>query len=190
MSAFLAYGSRLGIDYLSPPCQGYVCDDAGPSIDALASGDVHDFFSEQPPMGSVSLLVRAPAAAAAKALGGHDLAVYRAGAFMCLLGVGLLAVWLMAAMARAGRPRLAYLVVPAGLLVNPLTYAALDFGHPEELLGAALAAGAVITAGRGRGVPAGLMLGCAIATKQWAALAILPAELAAPRGSRVRRLSA
>ena len=185
--ALLAYGSRMGVDYLSAPCHPYLCDDAGASIDALASGKVHSFFANQPPMGSFSLLVRTPFVAAAKAAGEHrDLPIYRLGAFACLLGLGLLAVWLMAAMMRAGRTRPAYLIVPAALLVNPLTYAALYWGHPEELLGAALCAGAVLAAGRGRGLAAGLLLGCAIATKQWAVLAIIPVLIAAPRGTRLR----
>jgi hypothetical protein len=185
--ALLAQGSRIGMDYLAPPCHGYVCDDAAPAIDALSSGKVHDFFAEQPPMGSFSLLVRTPLVAGAKALGIHrELVLYRLGSFVCLLGLGLLAVWLTAAMWRAGRPRMACFIVPAAILVNPLTYAALDFGHPEELLGAALCVGAVLAAARGRGVAAGLLLGCALATKQWAALAVLPVFLAAPRGTRLR----
>jgi hypothetical protein len=189
--ALLAQGSRLGVDYFSAPCHGYVCDDPAASIDALASGKVHDFFANQPPMGGFSLVLRTPFVAVGNALGVHrELPLYRLGAFACLLGVGLLAVWLMAAMLRAGRPRLAYLVVPAALLVNPLTYAALYWGHPEELLGAALCAGAVLAAARGRGLAAGLLLGCAVATKQWAALAILPVLIAAPRGTRVRLLGA
>ena len=47
----------MGVDYLAPPCHPYVCDDGGPAIEALARGDVHTFFAEQPPMGSFSLLV-------------------------------------------------------------------------------------------------------------------------------------
>lgn len=44
----------------------------------------------------------------------------------------------------------------------------------------------MIAAGRRRWLVAGLMLGAALATKQWAALAILPALIAAPAGTRVR----
>jgi hypothetical protein len=183
--AFIAYGSPLGTDYLSPPCHPLVCDDAGPAIAALANGSTHDFFASQPPMGSFSLLLRGPFAAVAKAAGGHDLAVYRAGAFACLLALGLLAVWTMSAMARRGRPRAVSLLVPAAVLVSPLTYAALQYGHPEELLGAALCTAGVIAAGRGRPLLAGAMLGLAIATKQWAILAVPVAIVAAPRG-RVR----
>src|SRR5436190_14148616 len=185
--ALVAYGSPLGVDYLAPPCHPYICDDAGPAVAALATGHPHGFFSEQPPMGSFSLLVRAPFAAAARAAGGHDLSIYRAGAFVCLLALGLLAVWTMAAMRRRGRPPAACFLIPAAVVVSPLTYAALQYGHPEELLGAALCAGGVIAAGRDRPWAAGAMLGCAIATKQWAILATPPALLAAPRlRSRVR----
>ena len=76
-------------------------------------------------------------------------------------------------MARRGRPRAVALLVPAAVLVSPLTYAALQYGHPEELLGAALATGGVLAAARARSpLWRALMLGCAIATKQWAILAV------------------
>src|SRR3954469_13976856 len=186
--AFVAWGSPLGVDYLAPPCHPYVCDDAGPPLEALAGGDLHGFFAEPPPMGSFSLLVRAPFAAAVKAAGGGghaSLYMYRAGAFACLLALALLAVWTMRAMVARGRPRLGAWLVPAAVLAGPLSYAALKYGHPEELLGAALCVGGVLAAGRGRSPWAGLMLGCAIATKQWAILAVPVAIVAAPRG-RVR----
>ena len=185
--AFVAWGAPLGVDYLAPPCEPYICDDAGPPIEAIARGDLNGFFAEQPPMGSFSLLVRAPFAAAVKASGveHNSLWMYRAGAFACLLALALLAVWTMAAMLRRGRPRLTAFLVPAALLAGPLTYAALKYGHPEELLGAALCVSGVLAAGRGRSLWAGLLLGCAIATKQWAILAVPVAMVAAPRG-RVR----
>jgi hypothetical protein len=179
--ALLAYGAPAGSQYLlTAPCHPMLCDDAGPSVAALSDGDLHGFFSQQPPMGSVSLLVRAPFAAVAKAAGGHDLAVYRAGAFACLLGLGLLAVWTLSAMVRRGRPLALSALVAAAVVVSPLTYTALQFGHPEELLAAALSAGDVAAAGRGRTVGAGLLLGCAVATKQWALLVVPVALVAAP----------
>ena len=180
--ALIAYGSPMGIDYGSPPCAPYLCDDAQPAIAALADGKVHDFFANQPPMGSFSLLARTPFAAVTQALGGRDLAVYRAGAFACLLGLGLLAVWTMFALARLRRPRGAALLVAAAVVVNPLTFQALKFGHPEELLGAALCVGGVLAAARGRSLLSAALLGCAIATKQWALLAVPVALVAAPRG--------
>jgi hypothetical protein len=53
-------------------------------------------------------------------------------------------------------------------------------GHPEELLCAALAIGAVLAAADRRTVLAAVLLGLAIATKAWAVLAIGPVLLALP----------
>src|SRR5436309_14101190 len=85
-------------------------------------------------------------------------------------------------MFRLRRPRGAALPVPAAVVLSPLTYSALQFGHPEELLGAALCAGGVLAAARGRSLFAAALLGCAIATKQWAILAVPVALVAMPRG--------
>jgi hypothetical protein len=136
-SALVAHASQSGLDYLAPSCVSSVCDDAGPSIEALSDGDLHGFFANQPPMGSFSLLLRTPPAVVANALGGDDLSVYRSGVFICVLA-------------------------------------------------AVLAVGAVIAAGRRHWVVAGLMLGAAVATKQWAFLAAIPMLIAAPAGTRVR----
>jgi hypothetical protein len=181
--ALVAASAPLGLDYLAPPCAPAICDDPGAAIDALAHGDLHGFFAAQPPMGSFSLALRAPAALIG---GDSDLLVYRLGVFVCLLGAGLLAVWLALTLIRRGRPWTLWALVSAAVLINPLTYQAVRYGHPEEVLAAALCAGAVLAAGRRRWLLAGALLGCAIATKQWAALALLPVLLAAPAGSRVR----
>jgi len=89
-------------------------------------------------------------------------------------------------MIRRGHPWTLWTLVGAACLINPLTYQAVFYGHPEEVLGAALAVGAVIASGRGHWLVGGLMLGAALATKQWAALAVIPALIAAPTGTRVR----
>src|SRR2546429_9768746 len=102
--ALIAHGSPMGVDYGAPPCQPYICDDAQPALVALASGSVHDFFANQPPMGSFSLLVRAPFAAGAEALGGKGLAGFPGGGFACLLGLGLLGVWAVFALVPVGGP--------------------------------------------------------------------------------------
>ena len=70
---------------------------------------------------------------------------------------------------------------------NPITLRALDIGHPEELLGAVLCAGAVLAALRGRATLAGVLLGLAMANKAWAVLAIGPVLLALPERRPVRR---
>ena len=72
----------------------------------------------------------------------------------------------------AGRGTVAIVV---GLCAaNPITLRALDIGHPEELLGAVLCAGAVLAAVRGRATLAGVLLGLAVANKAWALLASGP----------------
>jgi hypothetical protein len=185
-AALVALWSPSGMDYLAPSCVNSVCDDAGPSIDALSHGDLRDFFAEQPPMGSFSLLLRTPPAIASNLVDGGDLLVYRSGVFICVLAAGLLAVFLAMSMIRRGRPWTIWALVAAAIVVNPLTYQAAYWGHPEEVLAAALTVGALIASGRRRWLLGGLMLGAALATKQWAALAVVPALIAAPAGTRVR----
>ena len=73
--------------------------------------------------------------------------------------------------------------------INPITLDALHMGHPEEVLGGALALLAVVWAARARSMLAAVALGLAIGTKQWALLAVLPALLVAPADSR-RRIAA
>jgi hypothetical protein len=185
-AALVASWSPSGMDYLAPSCVTSVCDDAGPSIEALSKGDLHGFFAEQPPMGSFSMMVRTPPAMVSNLVGGNDLLVYRSGVFVCLLAAGLLGVFLAMSMMRRGRPWTIWALVGAACVINPLTFQAAYWGHPEEVLAAVLAVGAVIASGRRHWLLAGLMLGAALATKQWAALAVLPVLIAAPAGTRVR----
>jgi Glycosyltransferase family 87 len=190
-SAMVAMSSSVGADYAAPPCDPDICDDAAIPIDALVRGDFHAFFSEQQPMGPFSLLLRAPLAGLSWLLGdGGQLARYRLGSFACLLAAALLALWLARTMARRGMPWTAWAIVPIGVLVNPLTYQALNWGHPEEVLAAALCTAGVLAAAHNRGVPAGLLLGCALATKPWAVLAVPVALVAAPSGAVRMRLAA
>jgi hypothetical protein len=65
-------------------------------------------------------------------------------------------------------------------VANPITLPALEFGHPEELLGAVLCVAAVLAAMSGRPIWAGALLGLAIANKQWALVAAGPVLLALP----------
>jgi hypothetical protein len=185
-AALVAISSPSGMDYLAPSCVNSVCDDAGPSIEALSRGDLSRFFAEQPPMGSFSLLLRTPPAIVAHVAGGEDLAVYQAGVFVCVLAAGLLAVFLATSMMRRRLPWTVWGLVAAALVVNPLTFQAAYWGHPEEVLAAVLVVAAVIAGGRGHWLIGGLMFGAALATKQWAALALVPALIAAPAGTRVR----
>jgi hypothetical protein len=160
--------SKLGTDYPA---------DAGPAISALARGDVHDFIRDQAQMGPLSLLVRAPAAAL---VGPTSIWAYRLGALCCLLVV----IALGALLARRATTGVAATAATL-LIVNPVSLDALRLGHPEERLGSALCVMAVLLA-RERQVLAAIALGCALATKQWALIAVAPVLIAAPREARVR----
>jgi hypothetical protein len=157
-----------------------------PAVSALAHGELGRFLDLQPVYGSFAALVQAPFLALSLALGGGELLAYRLSALPCLLALALLALALGRSMHERGRRPLACVAVSVLVLVNPATLAAIELGHPEELLCAALAVGSVLAAGRGRSWASGLMLGLAIATKQWALLAVAPVLLASPAGSRLR----
>ena len=159
--------------------------DAGPTIGALLGGHVQQALASHPIMGAFAVLVRLPFAALAKALGGGEVAIYQAGCFPCVLALGLFGVALAREMTRRGASRLVGAATTVFLLVNPLTWEALRLGHPEELLGAALVGWAALLALRGQTIACGVALGLALATKQWAAIAVLPVLAAAPR-ERVR----
>jgi hypothetical protein len=187
-AGYSAFTSPLGGDYPGPACKG--CDYAGPAIDALADGRIGDFFATQPPMGSLTLVLRAPVVAAAQALGAGELLKYQLGSLACLLFAAAL-IWLLVRLMRPGTRR-EWLLVAAFVVIvlaGPLTAKALFWGHPEEPVGALLCVAAVVLAGRGRGLAAGLALGLALATKQWAILAIIPA-LHVAQGQRKRLLIA
>lgn len=164
----MALRTGMGTDYPA---------DAGPAVSALARGDIHGFTSAQVQMGPLSILLRAPLAA----LSGPDsIWAYRLGALVCMLVLVALGA-LVARRAGAGVG-----VLAAALLVaNPVTLEALHLGHPEELLGGALCVAAVLLA-PDRPLWSAGALGAALATKQWALIAIAPVLLAAPRGARVR----
>lgn len=137
--------------------------DTWPAVHALAQGHVSDYLSAKAMMGPFATLVQTPFVALSGASG---LEAYRWAAFPCLLAAGLLGLYLAAIARRRGAPRLAQLLVAALCLVNPLTIEALQLGHPEELLTAALAVGAVATAWEGHARRTAVLLGLAIASKQ------------------------
>lgn len=165
-----AFPMAPGLDYFN---------DASTAVDALATWDLKAFFANPPLMGPVSIAVRAPFVALVYR--GSLPAVYYAGALPCLAAVAAVGLLLRRRMLALGRPALAATLVAVVALVNPGTYRALHWGHPEELLGGALCVLAILAATRGRTWGAGVLLGLAIATKQWAVIAVVPALLAAPR---------
>jgi len=154
-------------------------NEAMASFSALLHGHVVTFLQSAPAYGG-SLLLRAPFALPASLAGGSALLVYRLAALPCLLAIGGLGVWLARDLRRAGGTMLACSAAVALCVVNPITYQVLRLGHPEELLGAALCVAAVLLAQRGRIGWAAIVLGLAVANKQWAILAVGPVVLAAP----------
>ena len=155
--------------------------EARPALDALLSGHISRFFLLAPAYGG-SLLMRAPLVAVPKLWGGGELSMFRAAAAPCLAASAVLGVWLVARMRTAGRAPLARGLALFLCVANPLTLPALQYGHPEELLGAVLCVAAVLVAMRGRPLWAGLLLGLAIANKQWAVVAVGPVLVALPQG--------
>jgi Glycosyltransferase family 87 len=153
--------------------------EAQPSFEALVHGHLLLFLRDAPVYGG-SLVERAPFALLPSLWGGGELALYRMVALPCLLAAAALAVWLVAEMRAQGRSRLARAIALGVCVANPLTLRALELGHPEDLFGGVLCVAAVLLALRGRPLWAGLVLGAAIANKEWALLAVGPVLLALP----------
>ena len=114
--------------------------------------------------------------------------IFRAGAAPCLVAVGALGVWLAVRLRDLGRKPLVAGIALLACVANPVTVSALKVGHPEELLGAMLCIAAVLAAAQDQPVWAGVLLGLAIANKDWALLAVGPVAIALPR-RRVRALA-
>ena len=150
-----------------------------PAARELIAGDLGGFLAALPSYGG-SAVLRSPFAGATAALGGGELAVWRAFSIPCLVVVALLAIVIVRRMGARGASSLSRALVMGLFVVNPLTLRALEIGHPEELLCAAFAIGAVLAAGDRRTILAAVLLGLAIATKAWAVLAIGPVLLALP----------
>lgn len=151
--------------------------EAEPAIKALARLDFHDLIAHQANMGPFSVILRAPLAALTDALGAGEAVTYHIGAIPCIAAAGLFGLALVRWFPRAENSGALILLSVA----TPAAAEALRYGHPEEILGAALSVGAVVASYRGKYLWAAVLLGCAIATKQWALLAIGPAMLAAGR---------
>jgi len=156
--------------------------DSYPAVHALASGHLGAYLEATPMMGPVSTAVQAPFVALA---GGTEIEAYRWASFPCLLAVGFLGLYLASIARRRGASPLTQAVLALVPLLNPITFEAMRFGHPEELLTAALAVAAIASASEGHRTRAALLLGLAVASKQWAVIAVLPTLMALP-GGRLR----
>ena len=155
--------------------------EASQPLAALLQGHFSRFLDLAPAYGG-SLEMRAPFALIASWTAAGQLAMFRATALPCLLAAGVLGVWLVAQLRVRGRGLIARACVLALCVANPITYEALSYGHPEEVLGAALCVGAVVCAMADRPVWAGLLLGLAVGNKEWALVAVGPVLVALPSG--------
>jgi hypothetical protein len=152
--------------------------DSWPAIDAISHLRVGEYLSAKAMMGPVSTLVQAPFSVFAG--GGSELAIYRWSVLPCLLVAAALGLCLARIAARRGASGLSQALIATLTVLNPLTVAALQAGHPEEILTAALVVGAVASAAEDRKAWSAILLGLALVSKQWAILAILPTLMALP----------
>lgn len=150
--------------------------EARPAFTALTRGDLAEFFEMLPPYAG-AMFLRAPFALGADAVGGGELAVYRAVAVPGLVALATLAVVLAHRVPGRGA-----WVVLALAAANPLALEALEYGHAEELLVGVLCVGAVLLALGERALLAGAVIGVAVVAKPWALLGVGPVLLALPRG--------
>jgi hypothetical protein len=161
-------GFADGLDYFH---------DASFPIDALVRGDLPAFAQNPALMGDFSVYLRAPFVWLV--FEQQLTVVYLVGALPCLAAALALGMYLRRSMLTLGAPVAAALLVAVLAMVNPGILRSLHWGHPEEFLAGALCVGAIIAAARSRSLLAGLLLGLAVATKQWAVIAIIPTLLAA-----------
>lgn len=172
---------------LSATALGDYPGDARPALDALLHGNLHAFGQARPAMGDLSLLVRAPFAAIAYLGHPTELNVYRWGALPCLISVAVLGLWLARIARDRGTGALGQWAIVLVSLLNPLVSSSIGLGHPEELLTASLCVGALIAALQSRSLLSAVLLGLALACKQWSVVAILPVLLVLER-DRMRAL--
>jgi hypothetical protein len=184
----LTSGDKGTGDYANPICYGWSCDDPSRSLHAIATGDIGGFFRFQPAMGLTSLLLRAPVVAIAHGGGGDIKAEYQAGAAICLVAATLIVVWLAWLAHRRGARLSAVLLALALWMTAILASRALLLGHPEEGLAAALAIAAIALAAYGHPIAAGVLIGLAIGTKEWALL-VAPAVLFAGSSAQWLRVA-
>jgi hypothetical protein len=165
---------------LTPAFSDYEIE-AEPAFNLLRAGHLHGFLTHAPAYGG-SLILRAPFVLASTLFSVGGDGAYRASAVPAMIASVALGVWLFGRL--SGKSAWLALLLCAA---SPLTLAAYEIGHPEELLGAVLCAAAVLVALRDHPVWAGVLVGAAMANKPWAALAVLPVVLALDRG-RIKAL--
>jgi Glycosyltransferase family 87 len=159
-------------------------NEAGPAVEHLIAGNLHSSLALTPIYGG-SLLLSAPALALGGALDGLN-GAYRLEVLFCATAIAVLALALARIQRSQDRPVLSRWLLIGLLVVSPASDWALKYGHPEELLTTALCVGGMLLVIRGRITTGALLLGLAVASKQWALLALPIALAVTPRGQRMR----
>ncbi len=162
--------------------------EAWPAYRALEHGHVVSFFRLGPPYVG-SLLLRAPLALLAMALGAGWQTTYFISALPCLAAGPMLAAWLARRAPGSAERRWPLWTSPLVMTaLSPVVAIALMLGHPEEILGACFALAAVVLAAEGS-APArtGLLLALAVINKPWAVV-VVPVVFAVMPQGRVRAL--
>jgi hypothetical protein len=187
--ALLAGAALLVLGSRDPYWNGDWVPEAWPAYQALAGGSFSAMLVHAPAYTGFIALVGAPATMLVQhtvggVAGSEDglSLLFRLTAVPSVAALVLLGSLLGARVRTAGFPRYAWVLVVLLAAGGPLAYQALLYGHPEDVLAAPLCVLGVMAARQGRLWTAGLLLAAAIASKQWAVLAVLPAMLAAPRG--------
>jgi len=153
--------------------------ESAPAVQQLIDGHLNGFLAHAPAYGG-SLLLAGPALALGGAFGGVDLA-YRLDGLACMAALAVLALTLAASQRSQGRPALSRWLLIGLLVASPASSWALKEGHPEELLAAALCVGGMLLVIRGRISSGAILLGLAVACKQWAILAVPLGFVVVPR---------
>jgi hypothetical protein len=106
--------------------------------------------------------------------------LYRFGLFPCLMALVLLGAYAAKTLERRGIPIRTQLLTGLLVLGLPLWHSAITLGHPDEFVTTGLALGAILAAVNGRTTTAAVLLGVALASKQWAVLAIPAVAITVP----------
>jgi hypothetical protein len=183
----LGFVALVGVTFATTNLADYGYQVA-PAMNALLDGDLSEFFRVQPVYGGFATLARLPFSAIARLADGGEQLVFQFGVLPCLVALGLAGFATVKAMRERGQSPFTQSLVGLVLLFNPVTVAAIQRGHPEELLAAALVLGAMLAAIRSHAGWAAVLLGLALGTKQWALLAVIPVLLACGPGHRIRTL--